>query len=77
MNKTINVNGNRLVTIVAPEDQNKAITKNDAEMDMRAREAVKSAINKAVTCKKPVAKYDKASGKAYIEKADGEKIYVG
>ena len=52
------------------------ISENDAEMDIRAKEAVRSAINKAVICKKPVAKYDRVTKKAYIETADGDRKYV-
>ncbi len=76
MSKTIKVNGNRSVTVVSANNSGSVISKNDAEMDVRAREAVKSAINRAKTCKKPIAKYDKLSKRAYIETADGEKIYV-
>ena len=38
--------------------ENKFINENDAEMDYRATEAVRSALDKARICKKPVAKYD-------------------
>lgn len=77
MSRTIKLNDNRSVTIVSAESSETAITPNDAEMDARAKEAVKSAINRAKTCKKPIARYDKASKRAYIENADGEKVYVG
>lgn len=77
MNRTIKLNGNRSVTIVSAEGSETAITPNDAEMDIRAKEAVKSAINRAKTCKKPIARYDRESRRAYIETANGEKIYVG
>ena len=76
MNKVIRLNDNRSVTIVTEKSTNTAISKNDAEMDLRAIEAVKSAINKAKTCKKPVARYDVIRKRAYIETADGEKKYV-
>lgn len=76
MSRTIKL-GNRSVTIVSAEGSETAITPNDAEMDARAKEAVKSAINRAKTCKKPVARYDRESKKAYIETANGDKIYVG
>ena len=46
---------------------------NDAEMDKRAKAAVRSAINRAEICQKPVAKYDRKIGKAYIETANREK----
>lgn len=77
MSRTIKLNGNRSVTIVSAEGSETAITPNDAEMDIRAKEAVKSAINRAKTCKKPIARYDRESRRAYIETANGEKIYVG
>ena len=76
MSRTIKLNDNRSVTIVSAESSKAAITPNDAEMDARAKEAVKSAIKRAKTCKKPIARYDKSSKRAYIENADGEKIYV-
>lgn len=77
MSITIKLNGNRSVTVVSAESSEAAITPNDAEMDVRAKEAVKSAINRAKTCKKPIARYDRESKRAYIETANGEKIYVG
>ena len=45
-------------------------------MDNRASAAVRSAIDKARVCKKPIAKYDPVTQKAYIEYSDGEKKYV-
>lgn len=45
-------------------------------MDSRATAAVRSAIDKAKVCKKPVAKYDPVTKKAYVEYADGVKKYV-
>lgn len=77
MSRIVKLKDNRLIRIVSAESSETAITPDDAEMDVRAREAVKSAINRAKTCKKPIARYDKESKKAYIETADGEKIYVG
>ena len=76
MNKIVRLNEEVLVTIVSADNANATISPNEAEMDMRAREAVKSAIKRAETCKKPIAKYDKENKKAYIETAGGEKIYV-
>lgn len=52
------------------------ISNQDAEMDARARQAVKAAVAKAEFCKKPVAKYDKVTKKAYVEYADGVRVYV-
>ncbi|MBQ2721161.1 MAG: hypothetical protein IJF23_06465 [Clostridia bacterium] len=76
MNRTIKLDGNRSITVVSADNSKTAISENDAEMDIRAKEAVRSAINRARTCKKPVAKYDRKTKKAYIETADGVKTYV-
>ena len=55
---------------------NHLITESDAEMDSRATAAVRSALDRAKVCKKPVAKYDTVTKRAYVEYADGEKKYV-
>ena len=52
------------------------ISENDAEMDKRASAAVQSALDRARICKKPIAKYDLATQKAYIEYGGGVKKYV-
>lgn len=75
MSRTVKLIGNRSVTIVS--ESSAVISQNEAEMDNRAREAVKSAIHKAKTCRKPIARYDRASKKAYIETEDGRRVYVG
>lgn len=62
------------VTIV--ESGSTAISENDSEMDIRAKCAVRSAIEKAEICKKPVARYDTVLKKAYLEFANGERKYV-
>lgn len=56
--------------------EKKIISRSDAEMDSRAAVAVQTAIDKAKVCKKPIAKYDVASKRAYIEHADGVREYV-
>lgn len=76
MNKTVNLSDDRSVKVIISNKPTDGISESDAEMDIRAREAVRSAINKAVICKKPIAKYDKINKKAYIETADGERKYV-
>ena len=76
MIRTIKLNGNRSVTVVSEDSSHSVISDADAEMDARAKEAVKSAINRARTCKKPIARYDKVSRRAYIETSDGKKTYV-
>lgn len=76
MNKTVKLSDDRTVTIIVSNKPTDGISESDAEMDIRAKEAVRSAINKAVICKKPVAKYDRVTKKAYIETADGDRKYV-
>lgn len=76
MIRTIRLKNNKVVNIVTPESVNSFLTEEDIEMDYRANEAVKAAINKAKVCKKPIARYDIAAEKAYIQMPDGEKVYV-
>ena len=76
MSRTIKIYGNRLVTVVSADTSHSVISDADAEMDARAKEAVKSAINRAKTCRKPIARYDRVSRRAYIETSDGKKTYV-
>ncbi len=76
MSKTVLLNNNRLVTVVSPENANAVLSETDIEMDYRAREAVKAAINRAEICKKPIAKYDVVNGMAYLQNADNNKIYI-
>ncbi len=65
-----------LINVVLSEKQDEFITLSDAEMDARATQAVKSAVDKAIFCKKPIAKYDAALKRAYVEYPDGVKKYV-
>ena len=76
MNKTVFLNNNCLVTVVSPENATAVLSETDIEMDYRAREAVKAAINRAEICKKPIAKYDSSNKKVYLQTADSKKIYV-
>lgn len=76
MRRTVKLSGDRSVTIVSASSSDTVISNNDAEMDKRVQEAVRSAINRATVCKKPIAKYDRVKRKAYIVTADGEKNYV-
>ena len=75
MSRTVKLSGNRVVTIMSSSSI--TVSQNEVEMDNRAREAVKSAIHKAKTCRKPIARYDRVSKKAYIETEDGRRVYVG
>ena len=76
MIRIIKLNDNRSVTVVSEDSSHSVISDADAEMDARAKEAVKSAINSAKTCRKPIARYDRVSRRAYIETSDGKKTYV-
>lgn len=76
MSKTIKINGSYSVKVVPAHEARKVISKNDAEMDRRAREAVRTAIAKAEFCEKPIAKYDKINKQAYIENMHGVREYV-
>ena len=51
------------------------ITKSDFEMDKRAKLAVNNAREKALLSNVPIAKYDIARKQAYLEYADGRRIY--
>lgn len=64
------------VNVINSPDQEKYISNRDAEMDARAKQAVRTAVAKAEFCKKPVAKYDIKSKKVYVEYSDGVKKYV-
>lgn len=71
--------GNMSVKVISADDIasiRREISSRDMEMDKRAVAAVNSAINKAQVCNKPIAKYDFASGMAYLEYADGSRDYV-
>ncbi len=47
------------INVISSAEENNTLTVSDNEMDSRAVEAVKAAINKAKVCKKPIARYDK------------------
>lgn len=66
-----------LIKVVMPSEVENILTPNEIEMDIRALEAVKAAILKAEICKKPVAKYDMESKRAYLQYPDGRKVYLG
>lgn len=76
MVRTIRLKNNKVVNIVTSESVNSVLTEEDIEMDYRANEAVKAAINKAKVCKKLIARYDMTAKKAYIQMPYGEKVYV-
>ena len=65
-----------MIRVVPSSNQKSVISDQDAIMDARAVQAVRSAVEKAKFCQKPVARYDVTTKKAYIEYADGKKVYV-
>ena len=54
-----------VLNVINREEEKNTLTLLDNEMDERAVEAVKAAINKAKICKKPIASYDKEKKRAY------------
>jgi hypothetical protein len=72
-NKKIKV-GNHSIKVADSNESN--VSPEDKAMDKRVAAAVKSAINKANVCNKPIAKYDMRTKKAYVEQTNGEKKYV-
>ncbi len=68
--------GRRTVNVVLHKEKNAYVSNNDKEMDKRATVAVRTAIDKAKVCKKPIAKYDTLLKKAYVEYSDGARKYV-
>lgn len=75
MSKVININGMTVKVIDNTEKQDN-LSQEDKDMDVRAKEAVKAALEKAKVCKKPIARYDIETKRAYIEDAEGNRRYV-
>lgn len=75
MTTVSNKNG-KMIKIISRQEEKEMLSESDSEMDRRAVEAVKAAINKAKICKKPIAGYDKERKAAYIEYANGERKYA-
>ena len=73
---TVSTKSGKVIKVVSREEEKNILTVSDNEMDARAVEAVKAAINKAKVCKKPVAGYDKEKKVAYVEYANGERKYA-
>lgn len=71
-----NVKTKRHNVKVISSNQRNYISDSDAEMDARAKEAVRAAVSKAEVCKKPIAKYDVVTKKAYVEYPDGRRVDV-
>lgn len=75
MSKVINING-MAVKVVDNTEKQDNLSQEDKDMDIRAKEAVKAALEKAKVCKKPIARYDIETKRAYIEDAEGNRRYV-
>ena len=73
---TVSTKSGRVIKVVSKEEEKSTLTVSDSEMDERAIEAIKAAINKAKICKKPIAGYDKEKKRAYVEYANGERKYA-
>lgn len=73
---TVSTKSGKVIKVVSREEEKNTLTVSDSEMDTRAIEAVKAAINKAKICKKTVAGYDKEKKAAYVEYANGERKYA-
>ena len=67
MSKVININGMAVKVIDNTEIQD-SLSQEDKDIDIRAKEAVKAALEKAKVCRKPIARYDIETKRAYIEK---------
>lgn len=52
------------------------LTADEVELDRRAKSATRAAIKKAIDCNAPVARYDVEKKKAFLEYADGRRVYV-
>lgn len=79
MSESVKKIGNMTVKVISGNDlslQRNIISRNDAEMDRRAEAAVQSAIDRARICQKPIAGYDVATKRAFVEYADGSIQYV-
>ena len=71
--------GDMKIKVVSEDDSisyKDIISDQDAEMDRRAIAAVRSAIEKAKVCNKPIAKFDAETNRAYLEYPDGSREYA-
>ena len=73
---TVSTKSGKVIKVVSQEEEKSTLTVSDNEMDKRAVEAVKAAINKAKNCKKTIAGNDKEKKLAYVEYANGERKYA-
>ena len=73
---TVVTKSGKTIKVIEESEKDIDLTESDEEMDTRAVEAVKAAIEKARVCKKPLAGYDNEKKAAYIEYANGERKYA-
>ena len=73
---TVSTKNGRGIKVISRQEEKEILSVSDSEMDRRAVEAVKAAINKDKSCKKPIAGYDKEKKVAYIEYANGDRQYA-
>ena len=69
---TVSTKSGRVIKVVSKEEEKSMLTVSDNEMDERAVEAVKAAINKAKICKKPIAGYDKEKSRLMLSMQMGK-----
>ena len=69
---TVSTKSGRIIKVVSREEEKSTLTESDNEMDERAVEAVKAAINKAKICKKPIAGYDEKRNKLTLNMQMGK-----
>ncbi|MBR5975768.1 MAG: hypothetical protein IK020_11370 [Clostridiales bacterium] len=74
---TFKLDNGKTVKVISSEEEAYVPTPEDEDMDARARQAVKVAIEKAKFLKKPIARYDEEKKQAYLEYPDGRREYVG
>ena len=73
---TFKTNDGRIIKVVSPTEIDTSLTAEDVDMDNRAKEAVRVAIEKAKFLKKPIGRYDSETKRAYLEYPNGERRYV-
>ena len=56
---TVSTKNGRIIKVISRQEEKEILSVSDSEMDRRAVEAVKAAINKAKSCINPLAVYDK------------------
>lgn len=75
MAKSVNLNGIE-VKVIDAQEKDAYLTQDDIDMDIRAKAAVRAALNKAEICGEPIARYDTLTERALIEYPDGTIKYV-